>query len=51
MGDIGVAGAQYRAMEWAGSALKQFSMEERQTLCNMVIEAGGKNVTNLLSLI
>ncbi|KAG5182106.1 homoaconitate hydratase family protein [Tribonema minus] len=43
IGDIGVAGATYRSMEFAGSALSQLSMEERQTLCNMAIEAGGKN--------
>ncbi|CAN0110641.1 unnamed protein product [Ectocarpus sp. 6 AP-2014] len=43
IGDIGVAGATYRSMEFAGSALGQLSMEERQTLCNMAIEAGGKN--------
>jgi 3-isopropylmalate/(R)-2-methylmalate dehydratase large subunit len=43
IGDIGTAGATYRSMEFAGSALGQFSMEERQTLCNMAIEAGGKN--------
>eukprot|EP00612_Vaucheria_litorea_P004225 CAMPEP_0171463964 /NCGR_PEP_ID=MMETSP0945-20130129/7434_1 /TAXON_ID=109269 /ORGANISM="Vaucheria litorea, Strain CCMP2940" /LENGTH=487 /DNA_ID=CAMNT_0011990881 /DNA_START=50 /DNA_END=1513 /DNA_ORIENTATION=+ len=43
IGDIGVAGATYRSMEYGGSALGQLSMEERQTLCNMAIEAGGKN--------
>ncbi|CAM9897667.1 unnamed protein product, partial [Sphacelaria rigidula] len=43
IGDIGVAGATYRSMEFAGSGLGQLSMEERQTLCNMAIEAGGKN--------
>ena len=32
IGDIGVAGATYRSMEFAGSALGQLSMEERQTL-------------------
>lgn len=43
IGDIGVAGATYRTMEWAGDAVMNFSMEERMTLCNMAIEAGGKN--------
>jgi 3-isopropylmalate/(R)-2-methylmalate dehydratase large subunit len=43
IGDIGVDGATYRAMEWAGDAVMKFSMEERMTLCNMAIEAGGKS--------
>ncbi|MBT3517242.1 MAG: 3-isopropylmalate dehydratase large subunit [Nitrospina sp.] len=43
IGDIGVDGATYRTMEWAGDAIMNFSMEERMTLCNMAIEAGGKN--------
>lgn len=43
IGDIGVAGATYRTMEWAGDAIMNLSMEERMTLCNMAIEAGGKN--------
>ena len=43
IGDIGVDGATYRTMEWAGNAIMNFSMEERMTLCNMAIEAGGKN--------
>ena len=43
IGDIGVDGATYRAMEWRGDAVMKLSMEERMTLCNMAIEAGGKN--------
>lgn len=45
IGDIGVSGANYRTMEFSGEALAPMSMEERMTLCNMVIEAGGKNGT------
>jgi 3-isopropylmalate/(R)-2-methylmalate dehydratase large subunit len=42
IGDISVAGATYRTMEFAGSTVESLTMEERMTLCNMVIEAGGK---------
>jgi len=43
IGDIGVDGASYQAMEFTGDAIYNLSIEERMTLCNMVIEAGGKN--------
>ncbi|MGK7918838.1 MAG: aconitase/3-isopropylmalate dehydratase large subunit family protein [Trichodesmium sp.] len=43
IGDIGVSGATYRTMEFAGETVEKMTMEERMTLCNMVIEAGGKN--------
>lgn len=45
IGDISVAGATYRTMEFAGETVQQLTMEERMTLCNMAIEAGGKNGT------
>jgi 3-isopropylmalate/(R)-2-methylmalate dehydratase large subunit len=43
IGEIGVDGAAYRAMEFTGNAIETMMMEDRMTLCNMVIEAGGKN--------
>jgi 3-isopropylmalate/(R)-2-methylmalate dehydratase large subunit len=43
IGDIGVDGATYRAMEFTGDGVYSLNMEERMTLTNMVIEAGGKN--------
>jgi len=43
IGKIGVDGATYRAMDFCGSTVEAMTMEDRMTLCNMVIEAGGKN--------
>lgn len=43
IGEITVAGATYKSMEFVGSTVESLTMEERMTLCNMVVEAGGKN--------
>jgi 3-isopropylmalate/(R)-2-methylmalate dehydratase large subunit len=43
IGDIGVDGGTYKTLEFAGDGVASLSIEERMTLCNMVIEAGGKN--------
>ncbi len=43
IGEIGVAGATYRAMQFDGDGVLSLSIEERMTLTNMAIEAGGKN--------
>lgn len=42
IGEISVAGATYKAMEFAGSAIEGMNMDERMTICNMVVEAGGE---------
>jgi len=42
IGQIGVDGALYAAMEFTGEAISQLSMDGRFTMANMAIEAGGK---------
>ncbi|XP_040933639.1 3-isopropylmalate dehydratase large subunit, chloroplastic isoform X1 [Gossypium hirsutum] len=43
IGEISVSGATYKSMEFVGTTVESLNMEERMTLCNMVVEAGGKN--------
>jgi 3-isopropylmalate/(R)-2-methylmalate dehydratase large subunit len=43
IGQIGVEGARYRAMEFVGEAVDALSLDDRFTMANMAIEAGGKN--------
>jgi 3-isopropylmalate/(R)-2-methylmalate dehydratase large subunit len=40
--DIGVEGANYKAMEFGGSGVAALSISERMSISNMAIEAGGK---------
>ena len=42
IGKIGTAGGNGHAMEFAGSAIRDLSMEGRMTICNMSIEAGAR---------
>jgi 3-isopropylmalate/(R)-2-methylmalate dehydratase large subunit len=43
IGEIGFDGATYRAMQFDGEGAKTLSMDDRMTIANMAIEAGGKN--------
>jgi 3-isopropylmalate/(R)-2-methylmalate dehydratase large subunit len=43
IGQIGVDGARYKSMEFAGDPIVGLNMDDRMCVCNMAIEAGGKN--------
>ncbi|SMB90775.1 3-isopropylmalate dehydratase, large subunit [Thermanaeromonas toyohensis ToBE] len=43
IGDLGVDGARYKALEFTGEAIAELSMDSRFSMANMAIEAGAKN--------
>jgi 3-isopropylmalate/(R)-2-methylmalate dehydratase large subunit len=43
IGMIGVDGALYQSMEFTGDTISGLGMDDRMTICNMAIEAGGKS--------
>ncbi|NPT35377.1 3-isopropylmalate dehydratase large subunit [Paraburkholderia xenovorans] len=43
LGELTIDGATYQAIEFGGAVVDALSVEERMTLCNMVVECGAKN--------
>ena len=43
LGQLGVEGAVYKALEFSGEVIKDLSMDQRFTMANMAVEAGAKN--------
>src|SRR5689334_23816808 len=43
IGEIGFDGATYRALQFDGPGVANLSIDDRMTIANMAIEAGGKN--------
>ena len=43
LGELGVEGAMYRALEFSGEVIGNLSMDQRFTMTNMAVEAGAKN--------
>lgn len=43
IGDFGMDGATYQAVEFTGECISKMSIDGRLTMCNMVVEMGAKN--------